>query len=231
LEAREGSSLDAERQGLCFAWSAMHGQQMRKGFSASNGRMTTLSVRTIAALSLALCSSLLAPSAGCASGAGNSRSTTPIGAAGTPSPAPISLSLESLSGEPLELASLRGRAVLVIAFNHDDLRSQATLRDAERVARAHPETLTVVALCGNPGSFRTLRLLLETFARVLELEATKVVMADDRVREGTSPLGAIEHVPTTILINRAGVVSRTVVGLIDQRAIEELVRPALPPGG
>ena len=73
--------------------------------------------------------------------------------------------------------------------------------------------------------------MLETFARVLELEATKVVIADDHVREGTSALGAIEHVPTTILINRAGIVARTVVGLIDQRGIEELVRPALPPGG
>lgn len=121
--------------------------------------------------------------------------------------------------------------MLVIAFNYDDLRSQATLRNAERVARAHRESLTVLALCGNPGPFRTLRLLLETFARVLELEATQIVIADDRVREGTSPLGAIEHVPTSILINRAGIVSRTVVGLLDQQEIEALVRPALPPGG
>lgn len=138
--------------------------------------------------------------------------------------------MESLTGEPIDLASLRGRAVLVIAFNHDDLRSQATLRDAERVARAHPDSLTVIALCGNPGSFRTLRTLLEAFARVLELEVTKIAIADDHVREGTSPLGAIEHVPTTILINRAGIVSRTVVGLVDQQGMEALVRPALPAG-
>lgn len=148
-----------------------------------------------------------------------------------PSARPIELQLETTSGEPLELASLRGRAVLVIAFNHDDLRSHATLREAERVARAHPDSLAVIAVCGNSGSFRTLRTLLEAFARVLELERTVVVVATDSVREGTSPLGPLPNVPTTILINRAGIVSRTVVGLLDQREIEALVRPALPPGG
>lgn len=120
--------------------------------------------------------------------------------------------------------------MLVIAFNHDDLRSQATLREAERVARAHADSLVVIGVCGNPGSFRTLRTLLEAFARVLELERTVLAVASDAVREGTSPLGPIEHVPTAILINRAGVVARTVVGLLDQRALEQLVRPALPPG-
>jgi hypothetical protein len=167
----------------------------------------------------------------CATNAGSTRATTAIGAAGTPTPSPISLALDTVAGEPLELASLRGRAVLVVAFNHDDLRSQATLREAERVARAHRESLVVVAMCGNPGSHRTLRTLLEAFTQVLELRQTTVVVASDAVREGTSPLGPIEHVPTTILINRAGVVSRTVVGLLDQQAIEALVRPALPPGG
>lgn len=192
--------------------------------------MRSLVVRTLAPSLTALLLSVASLTASCAGGASQARSSTPIGAAGTPSPSPIALSLESLTGEPIDLASLRGRAVLVIAFNHDDLRSQATLRDAERVARAHPDSLTVIALCGNPGSFRTLRTLLEAFARVLELEVTKIAIADDHVREGTSPLGAIEHVPTTILINRAGIVSRTVVGLVDQQGMEALVRPALPAG-
>lgn len=192
--------------------------------------MRSLVVRTLAASLTALLLSIASLTASCAGGASQTRSSTPIGAAGTPSPSPITLSLESLTGEPIDLASLRGRAVLVIAFNHDDLRSQATLRDAERVARAHPDSLTVIALCGNPGSFRTLRTLLEAFARVLELEVTKIAIADDHVREGTSPLGAIEHVPTTILINRAGIVSRTVVGLVDQQGMEAIVRPALPAG-
>lgn len=174
----------------------------------------------LAALSLAHCASAQRPDY-----------AAPVGAAGTPAPAPLTLSLETVSGEPIELAALRGKAVLLIAFNHDDLRSHATLRDAERVARAHPDSLSVIAICGNPGSNRTLRMMLETFAGVLELRRVTVALASDAIREGTSPLGAIEHVPTTILVNRAGVIARTVVGLMDEQAIESLVRPALPAGG
>lgn len=187
-------------------------------------RFVTVARRAVlrSALLTALASSC-ATSAGTATGARVGQSQA--------SARPIELQLETMAGEPIELAALRGRAVLVIAFNHDDLRSHATLREAERVARAHPDSLAVIALCGNPGSFRTLRTLLEAFSRVLELERTVVVVATDSVREGTSPLGPLPHVPTTILINRAGIVSRTVVGLLDQREIEALVRPALPPGG
>ncbi len=172
---------------------------------------------------------LAALASSCASSRGTSSGAV-VGQS-QPSPRPIELALETTTGDTLELATLRGRAVLVVAFNHDDLRSHATLREAERVARAHPDSLAVVAICGNPGSFRTLRTLLEAFAHVLELERTVVVVASDAVREGTSPLGPVPNVPTTILINRAGIVSRTVIGLLSQREIEAIVRPALPPGG
>ncbi len=198
----------------------------RARYTRRTQHVTITGLTKISRINLALVLALTA----CATQA-TQRSSAVIGAAGAPSPTPLSLSLDTLTGEPIELASMRGRAVLVIAFDHDDLRSHATLRDAERVARAHPDSLTVLAMCGNPGSYRTLRTLLEAFARALDLERTTVVLASDQVREGTSPLGPIEHVPTSILVNRAGIVSRTVVGLLDERAIEQLVRPALPPGG
>jgi hypothetical protein len=143
----------------------------------------------------------------------------------------VTLTLETARGDSIALESLRGRAVLVIAFTHDDLRSHATLREAEQVARAHPGSLAVISVCGNQAPPATLRILLQTFASVLELERVVVTLASAEVREGTSPLGPIEGVPTTILINRAGYVSRTVTGVLDRRAIEAIVAPALPPGG
>ncbi len=143
----------------------------------------------------------------------------------------MTLTLETARGDSIALESLRGRAVLVIAFTHDDLRSHATLREAEQVARAHPGSLAVISVCGNQAPPATLRILLQTFASVLELERVVVTLASAEVREGTSPLGPIEGVPTTILINRAGYVSRTVTGVLDRRAIEAIVAPALPPGG
>ena len=143
----------------------------------------------------------------------------------------VELQLERPDGTTLDIASFRGRAVLVIAFMHDDLRSQATLRVVERVAQRHAQSLVVVAMCGNEGPAYQQRILLDVFARVIELRQTLVAFANQSVREGTSPLGVIEHVPTIVLINRAGYVSRTVVGVVDEAAVEALVRPALPAGG
>ncbi|MDP3278164.1 MAG: hypothetical protein Q8Q09_23460 [Deltaproteobacteria bacterium] len=145
------------------------------------------------------------------------------------SAAALTLSLETPDAAVIDLGELRGRAVLVIAFDYDDLRSQATLREAELLARRHPDTLTVLALCGNPGPHQRLRALLGAFSSVLGLTATRIVLATDEIRAGTSSLGPIAHVPTTILVNRAGFVARTVVGLMDRGALEALVQPALPP--
>jgi hypothetical protein len=141
----------------------------------------------------------------------------------------VNLALERVDGSVFEFSSARGKALLVIAFMHDDLRSQATLREAEQVARRHADSLVVVGVCGNEGQGFQLRTMLEVFARVLDLRAIQLLVADAAVRDGTSPLGVIEHVPTAVLINRAGYTASTVVGTMDQRALEALVAPALPP--
>lgn len=143
----------------------------------------------------------------------------------------VDLQLERIDGTTVDLAAFRGRAVLVVAFMHDDLRSQATLREIEHVARRHRQSLVVIGVCGNEGPVSQQRMMLEVFSNVIEVSAMQLTFANASVRDGTSPLGVIEHVPTTVLINRAGYVARTVVGAMNEQAVEALIRPALPPGG
>jgi peroxiredoxin len=136
--------------------------------------------------------------------------------------------LERANGEPLELASFRGRAVLLVAFTMDDMNSQATLRHVEELVQAHPEDLAAVAISGDRHPHWQHRQLLRVFAGVLELSRTEVVLADDALRDGATPLGAIEHVPTVFLVNRAGVIARRLEGYQGRAELEALVTPALP---
>jgi hypothetical protein len=147
----------------------------------------------------------------------------------------LALELPRLDGRPLDVRIFRGRAVLLVAFLMDNLGSHALLRNAEQVAQAHPDDVVVVAISGDHQQyvaherFDQRAILLQSFARVLNLQRTHVVVADDAVRSGESPLGAIRTVPTVFLVNRAGVLARRIEGYLTVPQLERLVGPAVPP--
>lgn len=169
--------------------------------------------------------------AGCAAGRASAAAPSASSASGDESEprALVDMTLQRADGRAVDLASERGRAVLVVAFLMDDLRSQAMLRDAERVARAHPDDLRVLALSGDRHPSGRHRELLSVYAEVLELRTSIAVLADDAIRDGATALGLIERVPVVYLINRAGVLARRVDGPMTYPQLEALVAPALPP--
>lgn len=129
---------------------------------------------------------------------------------------------------PIDVADHLGQAVLLIAFTMDNISSQAMLREAERVAAAHPEDLAVIGIAGEnlpPGPHLE---MLRVFRQVVGLQRVELARPDLEVREGTSALGVIERVPVAYLVNRAGRLSRRVDGLQSRQQLEELVAPALP---
>lgn len=147
-----------------------------------------------------------------------------------PTQEPVRLVLATPSGEHFDLADHRGKAVLVLAFDTDHLASQAMIRNLERVAQRPPETLAVIAIAGDTGDAPTLRTVLDAYRTVAGLERVTIALASDEVRNGTSPLGLIEHVPTLYFINRAGVIVRRLEALLSEQQIETLIAPALPGG-
>jgi peroxiredoxin len=140
----------------------------------------------------------------------------------------VSMLLDRSDGMPIELADYRGRAVLVIAFVMDDLGSQALLRHAERLATEHPEDLAVIAISGDRHPREHHAELARVYRLVLELNHVDVVLATDEIRQGHSPLGEIERVPTTFLVNRAGSVARKLEGYLTYEDLSALIAPALP---
>lgn len=161
---------------------------------------------------------------------------TPTTVTQTPSPTtplrltPIELTLTVLNDGPVELASLRGRAVLIAAVNTQNLASQALLRSLERVARAHPETLSVIAIVGDPFDPATAQIALGAWRDVLDLRHVRLAPATDEIRRGASELGPIERTPTLFFINRVGAIVQRLEGFQSVSALETLIAPALPGG-
>ncbi|MEZ4392900.1 MAG: hypothetical protein R3A48_17575 [Polyangiales bacterium] len=140
----------------------------------------------------------------------------------------VDLRLACLDGE-LALSSLRGRAVLLVAFTSENLASQLLLRHVDQVAAAHPDDLVAIALAGDRMEFRDLALVLGTYRDVAGLTHSRLCGADESIRLGESDLGRIDHVPTLFLLNRAGGVARRLEDVPTREAIEAMVAPALPP--
>jgi hypothetical protein len=172
---------------------------------------------------------LMAAMTACASAHNGEPSVSAV--MGLPQQDSVRLVLQTLSGQPVDVADHRGKAVLLVAFSTDSMACQATLRSLERVARRHPETLAAIAIAGDTGDSVSLHTTLSAYRDVLGLERTVITLADSSMREGTSVLGLIEHVPTVFFLNRLGVVVRRLEGLLTDAQIERLIAPAIPPGG
>lgn len=166
--------------------------------------------RAVAALVLLLCSS-------CASSASTSAPR-------------VSLRLERLDGAALNLASLRGRVVLLTVINTwadpalievPRLRTLANTRDARDLV------IVCVAL---DDSDEMIKIFIQTF------EVPYLVVRPSNLAEfvgSTGPFGLIGTIPTSILIDREGRIAGRMDGTwpeeILEKAIDRLVAADRPP--
>ncbi len=138
--------------------------------------------RALLALGLAACGGTSAPAT----------TTAPVSSGG----AAIALTLPALDGGELDLASLRGKLVVLHLFTTWSLAAQQELEDLATADAADDVVVVGVALDEQPALVAPWR----NGAGVRYL----VTLADDAVRGGTSPLGPITIVPTTFVLDAGG---------------------------
>ncbi|TAK26970.1 MAG: hypothetical protein EPO40_18495 [Myxococcaceae bacterium] len=178
---------------------------------------------------LALAGSLLV--AGCAHRAVAPSPTTPA----APSSAAVdlrevTLAVDAVGGRRVDLAALRGRAIVVAALSTNDLGGHALARNLERLAAAHGDDLAVLVLATDGYDAPTLQVALEVFAEVVGLHHAAVAPLPAEVRAGSTPFGEVGLAPLVFLVNRAGRVARRLEGYQTMAALQSLIAPALPPG-
>jgi peroxiredoxin len=110
---------------------------------------------------------------------------------------PLALRLPALDGGELDLATLRGKLVVLHVFTTWSLAAQAEL-DGLIEADAAPD-VEVVGIALDPEG-RTLVAPWRAGTGVRYL----ITLADDALQRGQSPLGPLSTVPTTILVGTDG---------------------------
>lgn len=119
-----------------------------------------------------------------------------------PSPAPIELKLETLDGDGVDLADLRGRPVLVNYFATwcvpciDEL---PRLNDLVPENEQTPGDLWIVGVSLDRGQ----RADLEAFVKATRLRFA-VALADEAALSGTTPFGPLPAVPASYLLDAEG---------------------------
>jgi hypothetical protein len=110
---------------------------------------------------------------------------------------PLALVLPALDGGELDLATLRGKLVVLHAFTTWSLAAQADV-ESLAAADAAPDVVVVGVALDPEGRPLVAPWRSGAGARYL------VTLGDAAVRDGTSTLGHISTVPTTIILDRAG---------------------------
>lgn len=133
----------------------------------------------------------------------------------------IELTLRRADGSFLDVGELRGEPVLLVVFATFDGVSQAVLRPLRALAERHPE-LRIVGVAAQPNA----RLLIDAYEHALEPPFVVTYDPEDTVTEGTSALGAIEVVPTFVVLDRRGRAVARDTGFVDEARLRELVSAA-----
>lgn len=130
----------------------------------------------------------------------------------------VELALRRADGTFIDVGELRGARVLLVVLATFDGTSQMLLRPLREIAEQHPD-LTMVGIAAEPSA----RLLIGPYETALEPPFPMTYDPEEQVREGTSPLGELEAVPTVILLDEQGVESGRLTGFVRTEALEALL--------
>jgi hypothetical protein len=140
---------------------------------------------------------------------------------GRPDRPPVELELTSSDGELVLLGDLRGQVVVLYLFGTFDGVSQAGVRPLSRFVRHHADT-TVIAVAVQPDPAA----LVDAWAAALEPPFVVTWEAEDTIAGGTSDLGAVDTIPTTVFLDRRGVEVARHVGFPSLRRLEDMLADA-----
>jgi len=131
--------------------------------------------------------------------------------------------LPALDGGEVDLGTYRGRVVVLHAFTTWSMASQA---DVEQLVAAHddyPKRVEVIGLALDPDGYR----LVAPWRDAMRIPYL-ITLATDAVRNGSSPLGRIAEVPTTVILGTDGAVAVRVDGQLRPRQLRELLADLVP---
>ncbi len=137
-------------------------------------------------------------------------------------PVPIELQLHTTAGDSLEIATLRGRPVLLFLFATYDALSQAQTEPLHLLQRGHPE-LQLIGVAAQPKP----RQLAAYWVDAIQPGFVVAYDPTDKLPHGESTLGAVPAIPAFIVLDASGMVRARVYGYQTASGLDQLLKLAL----
>lgn len=166
---------------------------------------------------LALAAALVA---GPACGGGGASPAVPPAASAGPKLQLPRFAYQALDGRPISSESLANRVSVIVFLATYDVHSQAEARVAAQLERHHTPRLNVAALVLEADDNRP---LVEAFVASLGL-SYPVALADAATIAGEGPFAGLHHVPSVVVLDRAGQEAWQHVGFVNEATLEAAVR-------
>ena len=134
----------------------------------------------------------------------------------------VRLRLESLDGGEVDTDAYRGRVVVLHVF---DTASPGASLDADQLnalTRAEPRRVMVIGVSLDPEGRR----VVQGWRRAVAASYL-IALGDAGVRAGGSPLGPIEVIPTTVVLDQSGAVRARIGRALSYGELARVVRPLL----
>ena len=154
-----------------------------------------------------------------ACGGGKRDATTVDGGASRLS---IRMTLPAVDGGDIDLARYRGRVVVLHLFDTDTASASLDVEELSGLTARRPEQAIVVGICLD----REGTTMARAWRRALGVRYL-VALGDDALRQGRSPLGRFRVVPSTFVLDRAGVLVRRIERPLQRGEIEAVVADVL----
>src|SRR5262249_11911922 len=127
---------------------------------------------------------------------------------------------QALDGRPISTESLANRISVIGFLTTYDVHSQAEARLLAALERRHTPRLNVAVLMLEAPENRP---LVEAFVASLGLRYP-VALADAATIAGEGPFAGLHHVPSVVMLDRAGREAWRHVGFLSEAALEAAVR-------
>jgi hypothetical protein len=133
---------------------------------------------------------------------------------------PLRFAYQAIDGRPVSTEELFNRVSVIGFLTTYDVHSQAEARLLAAIARHHTPRINVVALVLEAPENRP---LVEAFAASLGL-GYPVALADAATIAGEGPFAGLHHVPSVVVLDRAGREAWRHVGFVSEAALEAAIR-------
>lgn len=158
---------------------------------------------------------LAAAAAGCAAASGRGERTTE-----TELP---DLVLERLEGPPWRLRDLAGQVVVLQFFATFDNASIALASSLEQIHIAFQHRgVSVVGVAMDPPSTRRREEIVDSFCALNNI-TFEVVLADEALGAGETPIGDIPVIPATVVFDRRGRAVASTTGVFNRQELTGLI--------